>query len=146
MRIKAVHDLRRFLKEHGNFTECIIEELALSDYGTTFTVSMSCGWVQRSRMQQNESSPPTYICLSFHLVQELHFRNGLNAAMLTSPESLNWGLNEVSVVQVVEEDPILWPSPQQEKRFLRVAFLWEGERRIDVVFSDLDVEIRDAQN
>lgn len=145
MRVNGDNDIRRLLKEHGNFAECVIEQMTLSDYGTTFTVVMSCDWAQRSRRQEDESSPPIFISFSFRLVQELHVTNALNAAMLTIPESLNWGMNEVSAVQVVEENPIFWPNPHQDRRFSRVAFLWEGGRRIDVVFSDLDVEVPDKQ-
>jgi hypothetical protein len=140
MTIKGDNDIRLFLKAHGSFSECIIEQIKLSDYGTTLEVTLTCNWAEGSQTRKAKNSGPTNMSLSFRLVQELRVSNGLNVAMLNNPESLNWGLNEVSAVQVVDEDPLFWPRPFEYRRFSHVVFLWEGERRIDVVFVSLDVD------
>ena len=62
--------------------------------------------------------------------------NALNSKMLRNPESINWGLNEVALVKVVDDRLQIYehsPVP-----LTHLAFLWEGERRIDVIFSELE--------
>jgi len=86
-----------------------------------------------------EYAPPHRKTLTLRNVQELHVRNALSEYMVLHPDELNWGLSEVSSVRVVDDAEVLsryqfLPIPLHHLRCN-----WEGERRIDVVFSTLDV-------
>jgi hypothetical protein len=142
MRINGDDDIRLFIQAHGSFSEWIINQIKLSDYGTTLEVTLTGNWTHDPTITEVKSPRPTHISLIFRLVQEFRVNNALNVAMLNNPESLNWGLNEISALRIVEENPMFWPKPYEHKRFSHVTFLWEGQRKIDVVFSTLDVVIQ----
>ena len=111
--------------------------MKLTNYGTTFKVYLSSGW-SSDDVDTRTSFSANRILLSFRLVQELHISNALNAAMLSSPQSLNWGMNEISVMKLADSS-VPWPGPLQNHYFHRAEFLWEGERKITVVFRELHV-------
>lgn len=130
-------DIENFFHDHKGFSECIIEELVLKDYGTTFEVVFNYVWTDSGELRPNFNHRND-IVLRFHLVQQLQICNALTASMLRNPESINWGLNEVALLKVIDEhasqaDETSWPP------LTHVAFLWEGDRRIDVVFVELEV-------
>ena len=131
-------EIEAFLKNHKNFSECIIEELALKDYGTTLDVAFNYIWTDSGELRPDLDKPKN-IALRFRLVQELRINNSLNSSIFEHPESINWGLNEVALVQVVKDDRALQVRGDSLALLNHVEFLWEGERRIDVVFSELEV-------
>ncbi|MEJ7712985.1 MAG: hypothetical protein WKF84_24870 [Pyrinomonadaceae bacterium] len=93
-------------------------------------------WTDDGHIRSNLERPEN-ITLKFRLVQEFRMHNALNAVMCAHPEEVGWGLNEVAVARVnddVHEQHRFLPAP-----FNHVAFLWEGERRIDIIFSELEV-------
>lgn len=91
--------------------------------------------IERMRLNLNERND---IILRFHLVQELQMFNALTASMLEDPKSINWGLNEVALLKVIE-DGASKPDKTSAMPFNRLAFLWEGERRIEILFVELEV-------
>jgi catechol-2,3-dioxygenase len=58
--------------------------------------------------------------------------------MLRNPESINWGLNEVALLRVIDDQESK-PDKVSTPPLTHVAFLWESNRRIDVVFAELEV-------
>ena len=131
-------EIEEFLKKHKDFSECIIEELSLKDYGTTLEVVFNYIWTESGQPRANLDEP-TNIGLRFRLVQELHINNALNSSMLHDPGSINWGLNEVALVEVVNDSTALQTYEPSLAPLNHLAFLWEADRRIDVVFSELEV-------
>jgi hypothetical protein len=138
MRTSNRKEIEAFLNEHKDFSECIIEELALKDYGTTLDVVFNYIWTDTGEVRPNLNERNA-IVLRFRLVQELHINNALNSSMLRNPESINWGLNEVALVQLVKDDSASQTSNPPPAALNHLALLWEGERRIDIVFSELEV-------
>ena len=69
-------EIEEFLRQHNAFAECIIEELALKHYGTTFEVVINYIWNAdggiRSRSRRSQEN-----LLRFQLVEELNVNNAL---------------------------------------------------------------------
>ena len=134
MRTSEVKNIEKFLIEHRGFEECIIEEFHLTDYGTTFEVAINYIWDATGQLRANLDEPQT-IVLRFRLVQVLHIDNAFTQQMLRYPGEINWGLNEIARIKLVN-DPVEVGS---ERSFIHLRFVWEGDRKIDVVFLEFEV-------
>ena len=132
MRTSEPREIENVLRQHKEFSECIIEEFVLRDYATTFEVVINYIWNVDGTIRSNVNEP-VRVRLTFRSVQELRFINALTDQMLKNPEAINWGLNEVSLIRL-EKDPV-----ESIETLTQVAFLWEGDRRIDVYFIELEV-------
>ena len=133
MRTTESKDIEKFLIEHQGFKECIIEEFRLTDYGTTFEVAINYIWDAIGQLRSNIDEPQRLV-LRFRLVQELHINNALTQQMLRHPENINWGLNEIARIKFVKETV----EAGSERPFMHLAFVWEGDRRIEVIFSEFE--------
>jgi hypothetical protein len=142
MRTSNRKEIEEFFREHKNFSECIIEKLALKDYGATLEVVFNYIWTESVELRPNLDERYE-IVLRFRLVQELHINNALNSSMLRDPESINWGLNEVALVKVVDDNELQRDEPSPVP-LTHLAFFWEGDRRIDVIFHKLEFPSMDA--
>ena len=134
MRISEFKDIEKFLTEHHVFGECIIEEFRLIEYGTTFEVAINYIWDVTGELRPN-IDVPEIIVLRLRSVQELHINNALTQEMLRHPEDINWGLNEIAGIKLVSDTV----EADSEHSFIHLAFVWEGDRRIDVIFSQFEV-------
>ena len=134
MRTSESKDIEKFLIEHRGFAECIIEEFLLTDYGTTFEVAINYIWDATGELRPNIDESQR-IVLRFRLVQELHINNSLTEQMLRHPENINWGLNEIARIKHVGNKV----EAGSEHSFIHLVFVWEGDRRIDVVFVEFEV-------
>ena len=139
MRLLKVTQMIKILEQYHQLAECILLEINWTHYGTTAELAFNYVWTDegkiRSHLEQEER-----LVLKFKWVQEFHIKNALNNAMLAQPERINWGLNEIAFVKIEENEAFL-----KNYRFLSIPFhhaaiLWEDERRIDIVFGDLEVE------
>jgi hypothetical protein len=136
MKAKTKAEIRELLESYHNLSECVIENINWKDYGTTVEVIFDYIWTDDGRVRPKPDRPEN-ITLTFRLVQEFHMHNYLNATMCAQPGELGWGLNEVAVATVgddVHDQYRFLPVP-----FNHVAFLWEDERRIDIIFSELEI-------
>jgi len=79
------------------------------------------------------------ILFRFGRVQEIHFGNALNASMLAEPEQLNWGMNEIAAMRLIDDPNVLNSYRNLPVIFHQVEIRWENERRIQVVFADVNV-------
>lgn len=137
MKTRDRKEIEEFLKTHKGFSECIIDELSLKDYATTLEVVFNYIWTDTGEVRADLDEPKP-VGLRFRQVQELRITNALNSSMLDHPELINWGYNEVALVKVASESDVLHTSQTSVNGFTHVAFLWEGDRRIDVVFSEFE--------
>ena len=55
--------------------------------------------------------------------------------MFRHPENINWGFNEIARIKHVGNKV----EADSEHSFIHLAFVWEGDRRIDVVFVEFEV-------
>lgn len=136
MKAKSKVEIKELLESYHNLSECVIEQINWTDFGTTVEVVFDYIWTDDGRIRPDLEHPEN-VTLKFRLVQEFRMHNALNAAMCAHPEEMGWGLNEIAVARVnddVYDQYRFLPVP-----FNHVAFLWEDERRIDIIFSELEV-------
>ncbi len=137
MKAKTKAEIRELLRSYHNFSECIIEDMRWRDYATTLDVMFNYIWDGQEGISLDPKQPELVV-VRFKLVQEFRLNNALNSYMCAHPEELNWGLNEVAMVKISDDD-----APQSYP-FLPISFnhvilLWEGERKIDILFSEMEI-------
>lgn len=138
MKAKTKVEIEELLNSLHHLSECVIEQFNWKDYGTTLEVVFDYIWTDDQRLR-SDLERPFHVTLKFRCVQELHLNNALNQYMCARPEEIGWGINEVAMVKVKAEEEALEPYRLLPIPFHHVVFLWEGERRIDIIFSELEV-------
>jgi hypothetical protein len=133
--------MMKTLEQYNQLAECILLEMNWTHSGTTAELVFNYVWTDGGKIRPNLEQEEIVV-VKFKLVQEFYIKNALNDAMLAQPERINWGLNEIAFVKIEENEAFL-----KNYRFLSIPFhhaviLWEDERRIDIVFGDLEVESR----
>jgi len=147
----TTEEIRRSLAMHYEFGECILEDVRWRREGTVLDLVFNYVWEgyaavdppaarrrDYGRIRQDLDRPVTKT-LRFHLVQEFRVFNALNDLHCANPEEIGWGLSEVAAVRAEESESVLSPYAGLATPMHHVACRWEGERRIDVVFSSLEV-------
>lgn len=140
MKTNSSEEIARALADYNNLQECVIETMALEDYGTTVKIVFNYIWNERGEVREDLDQVRRLI-VRFRRVQRFHLENALNPHMSEFPEELNWGLNEIAAMRPVEGDDLAayrdFPVP-----FHRMEIVWDSGRRIDLIFSEVEV-IRD---
>lgn len=143
-------DIHRLLYEYYYFQECIIKDIQWHRYGTSVDIvfdyvwsgnaigSPSLGPPQAGRLREDLKTPKL-IVVRFRIVQEFHLRNALHSAMIEQIQNINWGINEVSSVNIEDDNLFLSPYRGSQIPFHHITCRWEGDRRIDIVFGTLEI-------
>ncbi len=139
MRLDNRHEIESFLGLYNNFEECIIEDLFFKSYGTILTVCLDIIWTEDRQIRQNLEEKEL-ICFSFLNLQEFKLYNDLNEKMIEEPEAINWGINEIALVKL-DSDYYISNLP---KHFYKIFFIWESNRKIEIVFSEIEVQKQEA--
>lgn len=126
-----------WLEEHHNLEECVLEDVRWQRYGTVIDLAFDYIW-SNDLIVRSEDTCVTKT-LRFHVVQEFVLFNGLTADTSLRPAALNWGISEVAIVQLVRDSQRLEKYGGLPVPVHHLVCLWEGERRIDVVFSVLEI-------
>lgn len=138
MSLHTADEIAAVLEDHHSFGECILEDVRWRDYGITLDLVFNYIWDNGDRVRDNLDQP-LLKTVTFHGVREFHVRNELNEAMLLSPERINWGIGEIAVMRIADDPHFLaryggLPVPTHH-----VVCQWESERRVDVVFTSMEV-------
>lgn len=123
----------------NDLKECILLDVAWRNQGTTIELRFNYIWDEQKEVRASLDSEDVVV-LRFHSVQEFHVKNDLNDFMLKEPDYLNWGLSEIAKVVVEKDSTILAHYKTPVVSMHHIAVRWEGERRIDIIFSGLEVE------
>ena len=138
MKISDSGHIENILEEYNDFRECILQEVAWEDQGTTLELTFD--YVERQDGEVLLDLQRDSITMRLFLVQEFHVRNALNDAILREPYRINWGLSEVALVELKEDEKFLAYYENPVVPLHHLAILWETERRIDIVFSGIEME------
>jgi hypothetical protein len=130
-------EIESTLGKYKNFSECILEKIDCREFG--MVVEMLVDYIWDNGNIRSDLNHPKIVSLKFKLVQELHIHNKLNEAMCVNPELVNWGISEITVCKLVDEDSYLRPYMSLPVPFHHVAFWFAGDRRINILFSELEV-------
>lgn len=126
------------LKKYNNFEECTIKSISISDYGLKVEIVVDYIWENKNGIKEIGPNK-NLVLMKFTGVQELLIRNNFNDDMINYPTELNWGINEFSLVKLENNPDILAKYQNSMYNFKHLAFLWEDERRIDIVFINLEI-------
>jgi len=121
----------KILKNHKYFQECILEDIFFYDYGTTIVLLFDYIWSNDFDIRENLDEKQI-IKLKFSSVNRFIVENDLSKAVIERPEMINWGFNEISIMNLIET-----PNSSQ---FLQMEILWETKRKILIEFVNLDFE------
>ncbi|MDP1857259.1 MAG: hypothetical protein Q8K82_01230 [Gemmatimonadaceae bacterium] len=138
MILDSAEAIAEYLARHGDFGECILEDIRWCHFGTVLEIDVDYIWEDDGTVR-SEYAPKNLKTLVLRNVQELHVCNALNVYMTLHPEELNWGLSEVSSVRLLDEEHRLSKYQALPVPFHHLSFNWEDERRIDVIFSTVEV-------
>jgi hypothetical protein len=130
--------IAEYLRSNRNFEECLLVDVRWKHFGTVIELEFDYTWGADGSVRP-EYAPIDLKSLVLRNVQELHVCNALNERMSLHPEELNWGLSEVSSVRVLDENQFLSKYQSLAIPLHHLRCNWEGRRRLDVVFSTLEV-------
>lgn len=135
-----LEEIRRQLRDYGSFEESILLDVQWLDQGTTIVLVLDCTCGAANRTQTKPDASKT-VRVRFSSVQELHVSNSLSRSMLENMSELNWGLSEIARVQV--DDAVSFTSRYRDlpSKSYHAAVLWQGSRRIDIVFGQMTIEM-----
>ncbi|MGW3351854.1 hypothetical protein ACWDA3_51915 [Nonomuraea rubra] len=136
--ITEAEEIELALTGHRHFEECLLAEVGWRHYGTTIDFTFNDIW-EGDRIRPEILERPRLVTVRAYLVQELKLANAITEAMAREPESLDWGFSEVAMVGLVADSPLLEPYRRSGTTYHHLAILWEGDRRIDVIFHGLDI-------
>lgn len=151
--LREAPEIRRALRRCHGFEECILVDVGWERGGETLELgfdyihggvaeALSATGTNPVGPRRGALSRPRRVGLRLSLVQEFRLYNGLNDAMLSEPERLDWGWCEIAVIELRNDELLLRHYRESPVPMLHLAVLWEGgKRRLDVVFAGL--EIRD---
>ena len=140
--------IEELLARFSNFDECVIEQVTLSHFQTEIRILIDYIWGTSGSIRPDLDARPEVVALWFRRVQEVRFKNGLNEAMLAEPASLNWGMNEVAAIEILDDPAVLAPYSGALIQFRHAGLLWHSARdplarRIDMVYGDFELRWRD---
>jgi hypothetical protein len=130
--------IRAILEEHHNLSECVVHVMRWLDFGTTVEIVVNYVWDAGGRIREDLERPDLHT-FKFRLVQELHIHNTLNEDMCKNPELINWGINEIVLAKMENENDSLQAYRFLPVPFHRIVFWFAGDRHIDIIFSELQV-------
>lgn len=132
-----MNNYHEILLKYNSFSECIIRDIFFSKYQTVVDIKMDYIWNDHGEKDLNNTSG---INLRFEYVQEIIIKNSLNLNMIENIDHLNWGINEISYVKIINDIDLLSPYKHLPLLFQHGAIVWEDSRRIDIVFAYMSVQ------
>lgn len=132
--LSNISDIESYLESVWHFRECHLIAFATREFGYSIDFQLNQIWADRDVLRPDLDDRIELVRLCFCGVQRLEFIGDLNSYMLQHPECINWGLTEVSCVRIVPS-----AAGESDAALIKIAFLWESQRRIEVEFCTLEV-------
>ena len=120
-----------------DFQECVLRDIRWREFALSVDFIFNNIWDRQGGIRKDLGSRDDLVTVSFNLIQEFRFRAGLNESMCRKPELINWGINEVATIQILDDSATLEPYRSLPIPFHHAVISWEWERRIDMVFSSM---------
>lgn len=133
---RVIHD---YLFQRNNYGECIIYSLEVMDFGTTIRIQLNYIWDSKGKVRTNLDEP-LLVTMFFRLTQLLLIDNAMNQTQVLHTDELNWGFNEIALMNVVQNSNLTVNLSHLPIPYTHVALMWESNRRIDIVFSEFEVQ------
>lgn len=136
MVIKVFSEMIKTIDRYKSFQECILTALEFKD-GLT-SVEFTIDFLYDVNGNFRAAPEPQMIKLKLNQTQLFKFNGDLSKSQLERPDLINWGLNEVSIVKIKDSSPLL-DMCSSSPGFFHCEFLWESNRKIDVIFRSMEV-------
>lgn len=130
--------IKELLSQYNRFEECIIREIKWLDYGLTYEVIFDYIWDEEGKIRKN-LDVDLRVSIRFNLVQEFHFNSNLDKHMVLHSENINWGINDISLIQVAENSASLEKYADLPIPFYHIEIRWEDARRIDIICAGIEI-------
>ncbi|HEX5438989.1 MAG TPA: hypothetical protein VFW98_17690 [Gemmatimonadaceae bacterium] len=131
--------IAQYLQQHHHFSECVLEDIRWLHYGTSIELVFDYIWTQDGELRSDTTSPEIE-ALRFLGVQEFSLKNALNEAISLQPAEVNWGLSEIAMLQLVDDETLLAKYKSLPIPVHHVRCSWESDRQIDIVFTTVEVD------
>ena len=131
-----MEELISLLNKYKNFQECVLLDMDWRDLG--LTIDFKFNYIWRENKRELASSEQECI-IRFKLVQELYIVRDLNEVMISNPKEIDWGINEISVIRIEDDDRILDKYQHLSKTFHHAVIYWENKRKIEIVFAEMEI-------
>lgn len=130
--MKEIGDIRAIIHAYKDFSECLLEALEWSNFGTTIQLQFDYIWRSDGSVR-SDSSDRVIVSLSMTDVRVLEVHNPQPLSL----SSLNWSAAEVSWVMVSSEAENVESSHSVPLH--RLSVRREDGPWIDIVFAELEV-------
>lgn len=120
--IEDLQEARKQIRKYNSFQECILEEIIFDNYFTKLTISIINLWTKDGQLRRDLDERKEIVHIEFIGVNVFNIFNDLNINILSHPEKKNWGYNEIALIEIQQTDD----------HYLRVLFLWESKRKIEL--------------
>lgn len=130
--------MKDLLARYHNFGECILLDVRWKQRGFSLELVFDYIWKGEDVVRDNLDVEERVV-IRFSAVQEFHASHEWNDYILSEPEIINWGSAEVAQVRLEDSEPLLGKYRSRPMPFHHVSIRWESERRIDIVFSELEI-------
>lgn len=134
-------EISNTLEKLNYLSECIIQDIRWLNFGLAIEFDFNYVWDSQGKIRDNLEES-LIVSVRFVFVQEFNFRGGLNDSILLNPDYVNWGLNEIAAVKLVDDKARLATYSLYPVPFHLAVITWEGigdKRQIDIVFSEFEV-------
>jgi hypothetical protein len=135
MKLTSLTEINSAINELELF-EAILLDIRWSHYG--LRVELLFIKVSGESTIGSDIGENSLITLAFHMPDSFLFESGFSSAMRTSPEKINWGINEVSSCTIQAANPVQLADGRTEMRFNAVLQLCEN-RHIAISFALLEI-------
>jgi len=115
------------LNEYNNFQECILEDIVISDFGTSVSISFNYIWLNEKQIRANLNEKHL-VTIKLFLVNKFLIENQLPQVLIDSPSNMDWGINEISRINVLESSNNI---------FYTLEIVWESKRKIILEFQTM---------
>ncbi len=126
--LKDITKVKKLLKSYNDFQECIIEELVFKEQLTIMIVSIINIWTNTGQIRSDIDTRKEIVKLQFNGLKSLSITNDLNIKNDAYKERINWSYNEFALIEV----------GQEIKSQLKISFVWESNRRIEVICDSIN--------
>ena len=143
MQSSHLPETHRLLLDHYRFGECLIHDVSWHDHGATIRIVVNYIWSDFEGSQKNfgtlrsDLDVPLLVTLQFYSVQEFLLHNAWPETY--DLNNLGWSHSEISGIRIVRDSDLLSPYRNHDDPYLHVQFFWEGDRRIDIVCTSMDI-------
>jgi hypothetical protein len=133
---------KNMLKSYKYFQECILLDLDWKHHGLVLDLVFDYVWDKSGTIRRDEKIERVIIRLS--LVQEVQFMTGLDYTALDNIENLNWGMDEIAIVKIINDGELLYKYRSFDRQLFHLLVDWdfssiEFKRNLNVIFSEMKI-------